>query len=98
MGKFTLLLLPSRYKQMLHRDLTRPGQYPIPFAIKDAISQELDHLEQEGIVTPVTHSKWAAPIVPVSKKGGNFRVCGDYKVSVNQALVQEEYPLPAPEE
>lgn len=71
---------------------------PVPFAIKDAISRELTHLEQQGIISPVAHSKWAAPIVPVPKKDGKFRICGDYKVTVNQALAVEEYPLPAPEE
>ena len=65
---------------------------PVPFAIRDTISQELDRLEQEGIITPVTHSKWAAPIVPVPKRDGKFRVCGEYKVTINQALAQEEYP------
>ena len=70
----------------------------VPFAIKDAISQELDRLEQQRIISPVTHSQWAAPIVPVPKKDGKFRLCGDYKVTVNQALAVEEYPLPTPEE
>lgn len=71
---------------------------PVPFAIKDAISQELDRLEQQNIISPVSHSQWAAPIVPVPKKDGKFRICGDYKVTVNQALSVEEYPLPTPEE
>ena len=70
---------------------------PVPVAIKDAISQELDSLEQQGIITPVTHSNWAAPIVPVPKKDGKFRICGDYNVTINQALAVEEY-LPTPEE
>ena len=71
---------------------------PVPFAIKDAISQELDRLEKQGTVSPVTHSQWATPIVSVPKKDGKFRICGDYKVTVNQVLMVEEYPLPTPEE
>ena len=71
---------------------------PVPFAIKDAISQELDRLEKQGIISKVPHSQWATPIVPVPKKDGKFRICGDYKVTVNQALSVEEYPLPTPEE
>ena len=70
---------------------------PVPFAIKDAISQELDRLEKKGIISKVPHSHWATPIVPVPKKDGKFRIC-DYKVTVNQALSVEEYPLPTPEE
>ena len=71
---------------------------PVPFAIKDAISQELNCLEKQGTISPVTHSQWATPIVPVPKKDGKFRLCGDYKVTVNQVLMVEEYPLPTPDE
>ena len=71
---------------------------PVPFAIKDAVTQELNHLEKQGIISPVSTSQWAAPIVTVPKKNGRFRVCGDYKMTVNQALDVEEYPLPTPEE
>ena len=84
---------------------TQPGATPrffkpraVPFAIKDAVSKELNHLEQQGVISPVTHSQWAAPIVAVPKKDGKFRICGDYKVTINQALAVDEYPLPTPEE
>lgn len=72
--------------------------HPVPFAIKEAISQELKHLEQQGTISPVSHSEWATPIVPVPKKDGKFCICGDYKVRVNQVLAIEEYLLPTPEE
>ena len=71
---------------------------PVPFAIRNAIGRELDQLEQQGILRKVTHSKWAAPIVPVLKKNGRFWICGDYKLTVNRVLAVEQYPLPKPEE
>ena len=39
-------------------------------------------------------SDWAAPIVPVVKTDGSIRICGDYKVTVNQAAKLDKYPLP----
>ena len=34
----------------------------------------------------------------VPKKDGTFRICGDYKVTINQAIIADEYPLPTPED
>ena len=71
---------------------------PVPFAIKASFGKELDRLEQQGIIEKVSYSEWAAPIVAVPKKDGRFRICGDYKVTVNQALSVEQYPLPKPDD
>ena len=71
---------------------------PVPFAIKEAIGKQLDSLEKQGIIKKVCSSEWAAPIVPVPKKDGRFRLCGDYKVTINQAISVDQYPLPKPED
>ena len=71
---------------------------PIPFAIKDAVKQELDRLEKDGILIKVDHSEWASPIVVVPKKDGKFRLCINYKVSVNKFLKVDQYPLPRPDD
>ena len=69
---------------------------PIPFALKEAVEQELRHHEEQGILRRITHSSWAAPIVVVPKKDGRVRLCGDYKMTINQYLEVDCYPLPKP--
>ena len=66
--------------------------------MKEAIGAELDCLEGVGIIERVTHSKWAAPVVPVPKGDGRLRLCGDYKVTINPALEVDQYPLPKPDD
>ena len=34
----------------------------------------------------------------VPKQDGKFRICGDYKVTVNAALDIDQYPLPKPDD
>ena len=58
----------------------------IPYAVKGVIGKELDRLEEEGILEKIDHSDWASPIVAVMKPNGKYRICGDFKVTVNQAL------------
>ena len=41
---------------------------PVPFPLRDAVEQELDKLESEGIIANVAISDWAGPIVAVPKK------------------------------
>ena len=65
---------------------------------KKMVEEELLQLEEEGIIESVKYSKWASPIVPVVKKSGKLRICGDYSVAVNGAIERYEYPLPRIEE
>ena len=48
----------------------------------------------ENIISPVSHSQWAAPIVPVLKSDGSIRICGDYKLTINRAAHLDSYPIP----
>ena len=66
----------------------------VPYALKTKIEKELDRLIQQGVIEPIEFSEWAAPIVPVLKKDGSIRICGDYKVTINQASQVDSYPLP----
>ena len=70
----------------------------VPFAIKEAVGREIDRLVENSTLQQVECSEWAAPIVPVPKKDGTIRICGDFKVTVNPYLNVDQYPLPKPSE
>ena len=67
---------------------------PVSYALGGKIEDELNRLQQEGIIEPVPFSEWAAPIVPVMKQDGTVRICGDYKLTVNKATKPDSYPIP----
>ena len=58
------------------------------------VEKELEKLERDDIISKIEMSDWASPIVPVLKKDGSVRICGDFKVTVNQVLQVDQYPLP----
>ena len=66
----------------------------VPYAIRGKVEKELSRLESQGIIEPVRFACWAAPLVPVLKKDGNVRICGDYKLTVNKAAKVDSYPIP----
>ena len=46
----------------------------VPFAIREALEQELNRLAKSGIIEKVDYSDWAPPIVPVPKGDGQTQV------------------------
>ena len=71
---------------------------PVPYSLRQKVSAELDKLESRGVISKVDSSEWAAPLVVVQKGDKSLRLCGDYKVTVNQVLQNETYPLPNAED
>ncbi|PIC15867.1 hypothetical protein B9Z55_022683 [Caenorhabditis nigoni] len=70
----------------------------VPYAALEVVEEELNRLEGLGVLKKVSHSKWAAPLVCVKKAGGGLRVCADFKTGLNNALEDEDHPIPAPED
>ena len=58
------------------------------------VDQELQWLEQQGIIEPVQSSDGAAPIASVMKKEESVRICADFKLTVNPVAKKDSFPLP----
>jgi hypothetical protein len=52
----------------------------------------MGHARVSGI-SKVTTSDWGSPLVTIPKPDGNVRLCVDYKVGVNERLVNANYPI-----
>ena len=67
----------------------------VPYALRAKVNQELERLEKAGVIKPVQFADWAAPIVPVLKPDldGSVRLCGDYKITVDQAAKPDSHRL-----
>jgi len=66
----------------------------LPYAKRDGAARELRRMVDEGSLTPLRTSAWATPIIPIDKGNGRYRVCGDYKVTVNKGIIMVHYPFP----
>ena len=69
----------------------------VPFAYHDKLKKELDQLQQQGIITPVTEpTEWCSPIVVTPKKGMDcIRLCIDLS-KLNRYVRREKYLSPTP--
>ena len=83
----------------------KPGTVPkfwkhrhVPYALREAVEEELHRLEREEVLEKLDTSEWGTPVVCVRKKDGSIRLCGDYKVTLNQCMHINQYPLPRPED
>ena len=52
---------------------------PVPHAALEQLDSEINRLLKEGIISPVDHSQWAAPIVAVRKANSSIRLCTDFQ-------------------
>lgn len=70
----------------------------VAFSMQKAVEKGIDDLVRSGVLIKVDTSEWATPIVSVPKAHGEVRICGDYKVTINQRMLVDEHPLPSIEE
>ena len=68
---------------------------PVPYGLRPKVDAKLDRLEFLGVISKVDAAEFSmTPIVPVLKPTGQVRICGDFKVSLNQYLDLTQFPLP----
>ncbi|CAC5374158.1 unnamed protein product [Mytilus coruscus] len=66
-----------------HRVVTKTDEpiykrsYPLPYALREKVKQEIDDMLTAGIVEP-SNSPYAFPIVLIKKKDNTLRFCVDY--------------------
>ena len=71
---------------------------PVPYALQEPVKKEIDRLEAAGVLKKIERSEFASPQVVVPKRDGSLRLCGDYKVSINEHMVDQPYMLPTAED
>lgn len=68
-----------------------------PFQISQAYQKvtkdEINWLEEIGLLTKVTSSEWAAPTFIIPKKNQTVRVITDFR-GLNNCLKRKPYPMP----
>lgn len=61
--------------------------------MRPKVEKELDNLVKSEVLEPVCQCL-GYPYCASPKKNGTIRICGDFKVTVNPALQNEQYSLP----
>ena len=92
--------LPGEYHIVLER-----GSQPVihaprkcPIHLKDELKQELDDMEQKGVIKKMTEpTDWVSSIVISRRKNGKLRVCLDPK-DLNKAIKRCHHKTPTLEE
>ncbi len=69
---------------------------PMTDAKRRILDDQLDELIFQGVIER-SESPWASPIVIVTKKGGTYRLCGDFR-ALNAVTVADRYPMPCIDE
>ena len=84
------------------KDTTKPLKFvkarSVPVHLKEALDMELDVLQRQGVITPIQSANQASPVVWVRKPNGRFRMCVDFKATLNSNILSDAYPMPTAEE
>ena len=70
----------------------RQRAYRTPFSQKPRVQAEIKEMLTQEVISP-SKSPWAAPVVMVLKKDGEYRFCIDYR-KLNEVTKKDSFPLP----
>ena len=94
---------PSPKRQLDHEIHLDPGEEPprkSPYKLSsikmEELKRQIEVLLEQGWIRP-SSSPFGAPVLFVLKKGGQWRMCIDYR-ALNKITVKNRYPLPKVEE
>ena len=65
----------------------------VPFALKEKVEAELARLENDGVISRLTKTKYDCPIVIIRKPDGQLRIYGDFR-PINELINNVDYPMP----
>ncbi|XP_070174493.1 uncharacterized protein [Littorina saxatilis] len=82
--------------RLTDKEPVRKKQYPLPFASKQTLEQEVRMMLELDVIEP-SSSPYCAPVVLVKKKDGSTRVCLDFR-GLNSITVFDAEPIPDVEE
>ena len=61
--------------------------------VEEKIKDEMNKLLKARFIKEIECPSWLANIVPEKKKGGQIRICVDFR-DLNKACPKDEFPLP----
>lgn len=82
------------HNAQVHEDAVpvQQKQRCLPFAVRQAVSDELSTLLKDGIIKQINALQWVSPIVVTTKKEGQIKPCV-YLREPNNALIVDKHPL-----
>ena len=82
--------------QLTTNEPIRNRPYQIPYAIREAVRDEIQKMIDMDIIEP-SESPYASSVVVAKKSDGNNRICIDFR-KLNKVTVFDAEPMPDPEE
>ncbi|XP_064479202.1 uncharacterized protein LOC135392418 [Ornithodoros turicata] len=82
--------------QLMAQDPVNTRQYPLPFAVRNAVHDEVRDMLRMGIIEE-SNSPYNSPVLVVKKADGSRRLCIDFR-RLNDILVSDSEPVPRADE